>query len=114
MEKEILNKFSIHDVTYTKWKNNNGEIVYTKNVDRKEEDALHKAAKEDYKNILKGLDTDGDMNGDEYIHNLREKHREMLSRKFDSDLMKDYVPKKKKTHFRITIDIQEVDDDDEE
>ena len=37
MEKEILNKFSIHDVTYTKWKNNNGEIVYIKNVDGKME-----------------------------------------------------------------------------
>ena len=44
---------------------------------KKEEASLHKTAKEDYENIFKGLDTDGDMNGDEYIHDLKEKHPEM-------------------------------------
>lgn len=38
---------------------------------------MHKTAKEDYENIFKGLDTDGDMNEDEYIHDLKEKHPEM-------------------------------------
>jgi len=89
------------------------EIASEPSSDEKEEASLHKTAKDDYENIFKGLDTDGDMNEDEYIHDLKEKHHEMLSRKFDREFLKDYVPKKKNTHLRITIDIQEVDDDEE-
>lgn len=80
--------------------------------DEKEKIELGNCANEDYHSTFKGLDTNGDME-DEYMNDLKEKHKEFLAKKFKSDLKKDYIQKKKKTHFRITIDVQEVDDDEE-
>jgi hypothetical protein len=80
--------------------------------DEKEKIELGNRANEDYRSTFKGLDTNGDME-DEYMNDLKEKHKEFLAKKFKSDLKKDYIQKKKKTHLRITIDIQEVDDDEE-